>query len=243
MSYAAPEELFGHSELLGPAADIWALGCTIAKVRLGRAPFVDDEENFMKAVERLEKIISPLPNPYRGVWKELGGDFANGESDWENETKPVRYDSLSHEYERALCAQEQGTPHLLKFEMLCGGPLAITQEEANNISEQQHRATGLLPYYPQEETPESVEAERLYYRIPEEEVEQLFELLVSIFKWKPEDRVSLDDLINHPWFGGRVKEDVTVDGISGGPWQGRWDGGHWAWAIVALGLGLCWRGT
>lgn len=36
-----------------------------------------------------------------------------------------------------------------------------------------------------------------------EEADQLFDLLMSIFKWHPKDRATIQQVLDHPWFEER----------------------------------------
>ncbi|RDL38376.1 Kinase-like protein [Venustampulla echinocandica] len=42
--------------------------------------------------------------------------------------------------------------------------------------------------------------------VPLEEAAQMNDLLDRIFKWAPEERISLDDILNHSWFGTKHKD-------------------------------------
>ncbi len=59
----------------------------------------------------------------------------------------------------------------------------------------------------EDESPRKAEAmlEPTSRRVPEEEAAQLKDLLESIFKWVPEDRASLNKVLNHPWFKTTLK--------------------------------------
>lgn len=45
-------------------------------------------------------------------------------------------------------------------------------------------------------------------RVPAEEVALFKDLLEGIFKWKPEERTSISDILKHPWFGFPVSPNI-----------------------------------
>lgn len=40
----------------------------------------------------------------------------------------------------------------------------------------------------------------------------MFDLLSSIFKWHPEQRATLTDMLNHEWFGERGRNRAVLPG-------------------------------
>ena len=52
--------------------------------------------------------------------------------------------------------------------------------------------------------------ERLKLRLGDKEVDQLSDLLMSIFKWHPKDRATIQQILNHPWFEGRNQHAAKV---------------------------------
>ncbi|KAJ4359183.1 hypothetical protein N0V85_009464 [Neurospora sp. IMI 360204] len=72
LEYASPEERFRQRALLGPASDIWALGCCILNLALDFTPFAHVEEGDDDDVHaaKMEDLMGPIPEPFRAVYKE-----------------------------------------------------------------------------------------------------------------------------------------------------------------------------
>ncbi|KAJ4359184.1 hypothetical protein N0V85_009465 [Neurospora sp. IMI 360204] len=48
------------------------------------------------------------------------------------------------------------------------------------------------------------------FRPDEKEVDELSDLVMSIFKWHPKDRATIEQVLNHPWFEGRNRNAAKV---------------------------------
>lgn len=65
--YSAPEVLLqGARHSAGSPSDIWSLGCCISQISGGSTPLAEDP---LDAVQNLEMLLGPLPEPLRNVWK------------------------------------------------------------------------------------------------------------------------------------------------------------------------------
>ncbi|KAH6627435.1 kinase-like domain-containing protein [Chaetomium tenue] len=258
-AYKAPEEIFGWHDGLGIHRDIWALGVALTKVRTGLEPF--DDRSPMQALQTMERIIGPLQAPYRSLWKDLNNEFVNardeegnplGDGDsWKDEsvmvTVPTRYEEAS----RKERLKERGHPNLLGFCMRSPCATFITQPEADKIADLAAADPGRMPgFITRFEQGTFDYKEQFTYTMPMDEVDQLLDLLMKIFRWRPEDRATLDQIANHEWFGDRNKRQQATAASGSGPDLG--------WALikkvseswtsypgrVALGLsrGTCWLG-
>ena len=47
-------------------------------------------------------------------------------------------------------------------------------------------------------------------QMPSQEADKLFDLLMSIFKWQPKDRATIQQVLEHPWFEGRNEHAAKV---------------------------------
>ena len=209
--YGAPECLFHQQQLLGPAADVWSLACTIMMIRVGQCPFGVDA-SLTDLVESMETIMGPLPEPYRGKWHEWkGGSLdtsipASFDQEEEEELADQRFDSY-------------GTRDFLHQKLLRPPLMTINKEQAKQIAEQDyHKNGGMLPnfvYKANYKDPSSLNE----YRLPSEEVGQLLDLLRSVLHWDPKARATAATLLDHPWFGGRNRaapsEMGTLDSTTG----------------------------
>jgi serine/threonine-protein kinase len=69
-SYMAPEQAAGHSELIGPATDQYALGSMLYALITGRPPFLS-----AKAMDTVSKVINDEPLPPGKMVSELPRDL------------------------------------------------------------------------------------------------------------------------------------------------------------------------
>ncbi|KAK3353920.1 kinase-like domain-containing protein [Lasiosphaeria hispida] len=202
LPYAPPEDIFQRSSM-GFASDIWSLGCTISQIRLSHLPFHEDAD-VDETIGEMEATIGPLPLLYRDSWKhEFQYDFANDEFD---ESLPVYRTVHGFEMAREERVSINDSGNLLEFSLKQPRVTVLTPAMMEHISKQLFQATGVLPQY----SPTLGELlahlpfhERFQYRLSKEEAAQLFDLLIGIFKWLPEDRLSTEQIVNHPWFGYR----------------------------------------
>jgi serine/threonine protein kinase len=214
MPYAAPEELLEQDQFLGFGTDIWALGVTITKVRLGYTPFACDTDDLLKGVEKLECIIAPMPNPYRTAWKEWNYSFVNcldaegqmrDDDSWKDETVFATIDALDEEEVQRDRVEEIGVGNYLEYRMNRTLIMCIDDKEAADIAAQAESNPRRLPSFKptSEENPPPEYEDVVKYKMDKPEIKQMFDLLLSIFKWQPDQRASLDDILDHDWFGQR----------------------------------------
>jgi serine/threonine protein kinase len=52
------------------------------------------------------------------------------------------------------------------------------------------------------------------YYLPEAELTQMFDLLMKIFRWHPQDRTTIDQIADHEWFGDRSKQKQAATGTT-----------------------------
>ncbi|KAK1831434.1 kinase-like domain-containing protein [Podospora conica] len=210
--YAPPEDIFNTGNL-GLASDLWSLACTLAQLRTGQIPF-GDEGDILDQTYHMERVLGPLPPFYRASYLEdYEGTFAN---DPEDVSLPV---SMTVEQWNDELQQNQATcgnsNYLLV--MMAAYPIItnITPETQAKLEAHNHRRTEVLPPYeyseaePRDDNWDSV----LRGPMDKEEADKFFDLLNSIFTWRPEDRPSIDQIIKHPWFEGRrVLLDAKISG-------------------------------
>ena len=227
--YASPEELLLLPKLLRPETDIWSLGIAICKVRAGILPFCllsegDDLENGMY---RMECVSGPVPPPFRNIWKEVldGRDVYDPDSDGfdsynqkdvleererarrNRELLPVSFTLSSQEKLQQEWLEERGEAEYLKYCMAGPKPLDMCPAEAANLIAQQ--GSGVLPYISkefQDALDPSDKNDAVYAVIPKEELHQLHDLLMKMFRWFPTNRSSAATLLDHPWFQGKDKK-------------------------------------
>jgi len=193
--FAAPEALFEYQELLGPASDVWALMCTIIKVRLGFPAF--GEERFEDIVQSMEIIMGPMPQPYRARWREWEKKDIRPEE--EDLSCPITYDLAVEERAGKARYDEKGTRNYLHWLMRLEQYLRITYKQAAQINAQDYRVnSGVLPTFDADRSFDGLSIPR--FKLDAQEADQLFDMAMSVFRWDPKERATAADLLKHPWF-------------------------------------------
>ncbi|KAI0148390.1 kinase-like domain-containing protein [Xylariaceae sp. FL1272] len=192
IQYAAPEARFAHSP--GFSIDIWALCCTIIELRLNRTLFGLKEPSW---VAQLEVLLGPFPEPQRSDFQALARkaqDYYDPQflADW-NWDSPL--DALGILTPLTPAAELLGRQERLKrFSELTGFENPIY---AFLAMEQRYYD------YPRQYNGELDKSDGKWiikYNLPREEVLALGDLLTKTFKYDPDNRITVDELVAHPWF-------------------------------------------
>lgn len=206
IQYLAPEVAVGLCA--SPASDVWALGCSIIKIRFGQDIFrrhdVTSPRDLTKAIgQYLGKMPGPWPyslfdsdgypthdtdkgKPTEGAEKIRSiKDFVYGIWD-----QPVATDEmLLFELEDIIDYDENTRPYPAHLSDKFYKPSAIKVGGAylGKLDEETKKLTDTLP------------------KISENEAAQLYDLLSKIFVYRPRDRPTAKELLAHPWF--HIKEE------------------------------------
>ncbi|KAK4131560.1 kinase-like protein, partial [Trichocladium antarcticum] len=220
LQYAAPEEVFEEDGWLGFQTDIWSLGVTMAEARLGYTPFASDTDDLVRGVEKLECVVGPMPHPFRETWRRWGGDFVNCLDDagrprdddgWRDETVFATVDTEEEEWLHADRADELGAGNHLEYRMNRPRLMGISNTEAADLAAQAQADPRRLPTYAPAPAPATATDgnhtvaldQRVIYTMDKREIRDMFDLLLRIFQWRPDQRASLEDILDHDWFGQR----------------------------------------
>ncbi|KAI0010245.1 kinase-like protein [Xylariaceae sp. FL0662B] len=205
--YAAPEARFRLKP--GFSSDVWALACSMMEIRVGKILLGDSQPEYIRA---LEDLLGPLPEPYRSIfntrrkkyWDEHGEDpfegFAedNGASGSLGPVSPLHsYEAVKKSYE--IQAKQIGHEGIIRVK------LAGEQE----YYDYRRRPDGTRDY--------SRPMDLIHFKVPDEEVRVLGDLLESILKYDPKDRIDIDAVLQHTWFRERaewLEEPSTSDAVS-----------------------------
>jgi serine/threonine protein kinase len=172
-----------------------------------------DGSDVDSVVEGFEFFIGGLPEPYRGVFR---GEQLALYATTEMRMKQPAYDELSEPQEideskwaslpttftpeRLLESREQtmkGTDYLDHFEAVLG---AGKQYTPNRLSKDD------ITVEEREKT--------IKYKMPREEVLQLCDLLRKMLRYDPARRITIDEVINHPWTRGSSRLTIVCKAIS-----------------------------
>lgn len=197
--YAAPELFFDSRPSVN--SDIWALVCTLYRIRASRKIFNINgwgTNEMCDLASEWEIPLGPLPEPYRTVWYQKGygkDDYEDDETDTEEEGNanndksppteikdgPVTYDTVEQIMQvREEMKSEAGVETI--FQAIVGDEKHIAQREPDETSDRDSKA---VPYHE--------------YRYSGKEIVDLADLLERAFKWEPTERISLNEILCHPW--------------------------------------------
>lgn len=192
-AYRPPEGFFENCGTFGFGSDIWALACSIFEVRNGHQPFFCGLWYFLSYWEDLN---GPLPEPYRSsLAKEA--DVPEDPSQWVSLNEEERKERVSEHMRRT------GVPGSLHNDLLLERQFTVPLAEGEEQPP---------PPPPSRSTRGRILAPRghkvLAYEMSQEEALQLLDLFKKTFAWKPEDRITAAEILDHPWFEAcRDEED------------------------------------
>ncbi|KAF5596713.1 CMGC SRPK kinase [Fusarium pseudocircinatum] len=171
----APEIILGGR--VGKGIDIWAFGCMIFEMVIGRPLFVAiqalegqdyDETSNDEHLIQLWEVIGPLPKPMREEWRRAGQYF---------DPSGNRLEVKPHE------------------DNYVGGDEDVESGDGTD-KESDDPPLAYLDHFP------SLEDQFMAEKpggIDEAEARGILELLRWIFQYDPTHRPSTSDLVNHPW--------------------------------------------
>lgn len=207
--YASPEDLTGQRELIGVKADIWSLATTMFEIRFGFKPFAENN-NVPSAILPMEQVMGPVPPPFRAVVREWYQLPAETEEELQKGFSYIKANPEHMERDKETYVQERGpgAKNRLLFCILYPRSMNISPAQAEDMAEQAKSNPSQLPFWtPIPHNPDCwayyMRKDYLKYMVPVEEVEVFYDLLMSVFKWQPEERASIETMMEHPWFEGR----------------------------------------
>ncbi|KAL5327045.1 hypothetical protein ACEPPN_004735 [Leptodophora sp. 'Broadleaf-Isolate-01'] len=170
----SPEAIFDHE--VGVASDVWALGCLIFRIRSGYELF----GNFggpspYYALMQIVKTLGKLPKKWRNRRFDDHGYPAEDSND---------------DAEVLVCEPLQAplVDAVLEIER---SPIGSSVSDRDNLE--------AMVWTPSAEYG-SVNGEESTAYISKEEADCLFDLLSKIFRFRPEERLGLQEIADHPWF-------------------------------------------
>ncbi|KAI1074009.1 kinase-like domain-containing protein [Whalleya microplaca] len=183
-SYCAPEYILDKT--VGPCCDLWALACTLFKIRTGRrlfGTFNDDNDEYLCKVAML---LGKLPEPWWSTTWQARSSFLIDEVDADG--KVIEVNSQSRLSGKDDVREEESG------ESTNGGTIgALVYQKREPRSIRESIAEGLS--YNLGSRPRVIHRD-----IPEAEVDCFADLLGKLLKYRPEERLGIADALEHPWF-------------------------------------------
>ncbi|KAI1326699.1 kinase-like domain-containing protein [Xylariaceae sp. FL0255] len=211
--YRAPEAYL----LIQPSfpSDIWSLACTLQEVRVFFPMFgteTYDEVFFCQ----LEVMLGPMPLKYRSAWLKLRRHLLTKRLESKRqqrlEERGEYTSSDEGEDEKWLKKMEKDIPceeatynedgELEYISSAWGveeveGQNAREEEDTPGYSTMVDRRLARKVNYHRDEVPQPLSVPS------DEEVRVLGDLLRKMIKWLPEERIGLEEVLNHEWFQDR----------------------------------------
>ncbi|KAK3313664.1 hypothetical protein B0H66DRAFT_606918 [Apodospora peruviana] len=147
-----------------------------------------------------DKALGPLPQLYRPAWKEMGATFANDEDDY---SLPAAIGQTNYEWNKQFWMGQAGVTDYFRYYLIRAKVPNQMLELVDEIARYDFRASGLMPACRRITRSLDVNTEIFKVKLDREEVEQLFDLCMSVFRWDPDARARMGDLLEHKWFEGR----------------------------------------
>lgn len=216
--YASPEDICRLQHMIGIKSDIWSCAAAMFKIRMGFTPFASNNHG-PSAIPSMELSMGPVPPPFRAICQEWERQPVETEEELQgkpdSELSWVTTTAERHAEARKNYFEMRGAEDFLKFRMLSDHIMFFTPEQAANVAMQAERFPGLIPTWTIPDADPDwgyLHKQSLYlkYQVPREEIDAFWDLLMSVFKWKPEDRPTIETIMEHPWFEDRKKRKASV---------------------------------
>ncbi|KAK3494193.1 kinase-like domain-containing protein [Neurospora hispaniola] len=171
-------------------------------------------------------------------WRCFNVDVANSDEIQDGELKPItevppirpsigveeknRMEAVvkAETSKKSECVMRPGQDKLMR-RMMAETGFSLTKEEVEEMTKQwelwqqksKDKKVGQqqLPFSEERRKGMNPDYDRYVRFTPDKnEVDELFDLLGSIFKWHPKDRATIEQVLNHPWFEGRNRHTAKV---------------------------------
>ena len=179
--YQSPEMIL-EDRTAGVASDLWALGCTLFEIRTGRKLFnlFDDEDDTY--LDAMVEFLGPLPEPW---WSTT----------WERR-KEMWLDAPDDQGRAVRAGDETDTDRNTETDDYVVTVHPSVAQGARSLKEK--LAPGV--WYISDPSFVRESADERHREIDSKEIELFADLLGGLLRYRPEDRVSAKDLLEHPYF-------------------------------------------
>ncbi|KAI0148391.1 kinase-like domain-containing protein [Xylariaceae sp. FL1272] len=198
LGYVSPEVVFHLPTSF--SADLWPFILAILETRADRSVFSSTPSPDIDGyILTLEDLMGPIPEPHRTI-------LLNKRA--KNQGLPPPVPARSRKRGKAKDEEVQQDIHIVsdekKYKALqvyyeeCAARLGYTDKVEIILAEtEDHRGDPLR---------------KIKSPFTKEEIVALADLLRGAFKWQPDERLSVDAILGHPWFEDRALEVVRKDG-------------------------------
>jgi serine/threonine protein kinase len=150
--------------------DVWSLGCAIFEIRAGRPLFDSFFNSDVYVLVQIVQTLGRLPDPWWGSFEGL----------IEDRTPRFR--------------EDHGEPKSIKAQERAGH---ILQPSKSSIGDEL-RSIGSRDDPPYSD--EGPMMEKSGVRLDKDEAELLEDLLRKMLRYRPEERIGMREVVEHPWF-------------------------------------------
>lgn len=172
--YRSPELFLekGRPDLAGFSTDLWALGCTLFEIRTGRKLFSLFDDDDDSYLDAMVEILGIMPEPWWSTTWKGRAQMYRDEPDELGRAVLVR-----EEEQRDEASETTYHPSVAQ------GARSLQEKLAAGV------------WYMSSDVPEPV-----HRVISPVEVKLFADLLGQLLRWRPEERMSAEKLLNHEWF-------------------------------------------
>ncbi len=174
--YCPPEYVFDKE--IGYGTDLWALGCTLFEIRTGRVLFESADAYDLDAyLVAVVELLGKLPEPWWSTtWEDRTAYF---EDATDRRGRPVRV--RRRETARGARGGSARPPFSSLHDAVADG--LVWGDDASPGNHHHHNNN-----------------KNNRREIPREEVDLFADLLKRLFRYLPEDRITAEEALSHPWF-------------------------------------------
>jgi len=197
--YMAPEYAFGIDSQHSKASDVWALGCVFYELRASKSLFGNSSKSIHTA---MQELLGELP----AEWKErilslpsLQGAFILPEDGIQYQTIEEKVDEVGGWLPWVSMSAKDRKQLIIDTQ----GEDVLQQEDDPMVKDVNRKSS----------PPPA--------KLSDEESADLKDLLSRMLTWRPEDRMTMEEVLQHPWLNKTYHDCDTEDS-----WIAQF---HWGW--------------
>ncbi|KAK5937051.1 hypothetical protein PMZ80_010591 [Knufia obscura] len=198
-NFMAPEYAFNITSQHSKASDVWALGCIFYELRTSKSLFGNSSKSIHTA---MQELLGELPAEWKCAISS--GSTSHGHQileggDIQRESIEQKLDEVGMWLPWVTVSAEERKQLIIEAE----GEEALEQEDNAMVKDIDRPLT----------QPPA--------RLSDEELADLKDLLSKMLCYRPEERITMEEVLEHPWLN-RTYEDHD----SASPWMAQF---HWGW--------------